>query len=60
MLHVVQSGGILNVVQLNDVSVLPRKVDIRLPGKGMKGEFKIPWREAGLSNHLDNKVDSDQ
>jgi len=30
-----------------------RKVDIRLPGK-------VPWREAGPPNHLDDKVDSDQ
>ena len=25
-----------------------------------KREFKIPWREAGPPNHLDDKVDSDQ
>jgi len=25
-----------------------------------KGEFKLPWREAGPTNHLDDKVDSDQ
>jgi len=24
------------------------------------GEFKLPWREAGPPNHLDDKVDSDQ
>jgi len=23
-------------------------------------EFKLPWREAGLPNHHDDKVDSDQ
>ena len=23
-------------------------------------EFKLPWREAGPPNHLDDKVDSDQ
>ena len=28
-----------------------------LPGKV---EFKLPWREAGPSNHLDDEVDSDQ
>ena len=30
-----------------------KKVDMRLPGK-------LPWREAGPPNHLDDKVDSDQ
>ena len=25
-----------------------------------KGESKLPWREAGPPNHLDDKVDSDQ
>jgi len=25
-----------------------------------KREFKLPWREAGPPNHLDDKVDSDQ
>ena len=25
-----------------------------------KGEFKLPWREAGPPNHLDDKVDPDQ
>ena len=25
-----------------------------------KREFKLPWREAGSPNHLDDKVDSDQ
>ena len=35
----------------------PRKVDIRLPGKR---EFGISWCEAGLPNHLDDQVDSDQ
>ena len=25
-----------------------------------KKEFKLPWREAGPPNHLDDKVDSDQ
>ena len=25
-----------------------------------KREFKLPWREAGSSNHLDDKVDLDQ
>jgi len=34
-----------------------RRVDVRLPGKG---EFKLPWREAGPPNHHDDKVDSDQ
>ena len=34
-----------------------RKVDIRLPGKG---DAKLPWREAGPLNHLDDIVDSDQ
>ena len=24
-----------------------------------KREFKLPWRQAGPPNHLDNKVDSD-
>ena len=23
-------------------------------------QVKLPWREAGLPNHLDDKVDSDQ
>ena len=32
-------------------------VDVRLPGKK---EFKLPWREAGPPNHLDDKVDPDQ
>ena len=36
--------------------VAARKVDVRLPGKR---EFKLPWREAGPPNHLDDKVDSD-
>ena len=35
----------------------PRKVDVRLPGKG---NSKLPWREAGPPNHLDDKVDSDR
>ena len=34
-----------------------RKVDIRL---SEKKEFKLPGREAGSPNHLDDKVDSDQ
>ena len=25
-----------------------------------KGEFKLPWREAGPPNHHDDQVDSDQ
>jgi len=25
-----------------------------------KREFKLPWREAGPPNHLDDKVESDQ
>jgi len=25
-----------------------------------KREFKLPWREAGLPNHHDDEVDSDQ
>ena len=25
-----------------------------------KREFKLPWREAGPPNHLDDKEDSDQ
>ena len=25
-----------------------------------KSKFGLPWREAGPSNHLDDKVDSDQ
>jgi len=25
-----------------------------------KREFKLPWREAGPPNHLNDKVDSDQ
>ena len=25
-----------------------------------KREFKLPWRQAGPPNHLDDKVDSDQ
>ena len=33
---------------------LPRKVAVRLPGKGNS------WREAGPPNHHDNTVDSDQ
>ena len=33
------------------------QVDVRLPGKR---EFKLPWREAGPPNHLDDKVESDQ
>ena len=37
--------------------VLYRKVDVRLPGKG---NSKLPWREAGPLNHLDDVVDSDQ
>ena len=40
----------------------------RLPGTAWEGryktsgkrEFKIPWREAGPPNHLDDKLDSDQ
>ena len=24
-----------------------------------KGEFKLPWREAGPPDHLDDEVDSD-
>ena len=32
-------------------------LDVRLPEKGI---FKLPWREAGPLNHLDDKVDSDQ
>ena len=36
---------------------LPRQMDIRL---SRKQEFKLPWRKAGPSNHLDDKVDSDQ
>ena len=34
-----------------------RKIDIRLPGKR---ELKLPWREVGPPNYLDDKVDSDQ
>jgi len=34
-----------------------RKVDIKAT---WKREFKLPWREAGPPNHLDDKVDSDQ
>ena len=26
----------------------------------LKREFKLPWREAGPPDHLDDKVDSDQ
>ena len=26
----------------------------------LKREFKLPWREAGPPNHLDDKADSDQ
>ena len=25
-----------------------------------KREFKLPWREAGPPNHVDDKVDADQ
>ena len=32
-------------------------VDVRLPGKG---NSKLPSREAGPLNHLDDTVDSDQ
>ena len=39
------------------VVAVPRKVDVRLPGKG---NSKLPWRKAGPPNHLDEKVDSDQ
>ena len=35
----------------------PRKVDVRLPGKE---NSKLPWREAGPLNHLDDTMDSDQ
>ena len=38
-------------------SPLSRKVDVRLPGKG---NSKLPWREAGPPNHLDDTMDSDQ
>ena len=34
-----------------------RNLDVRLPGKG---NSKLPWREAGPLNHLDDIVDSDQ
>ena len=40
-----------------EVSCGPRQQDIRLPGKG---NLKLPWREAGPSNHLDDQADSDQ
>ena len=30
------------------------------PPRTWKREFKLPWREAGPPNHLDDKVDSDQ
>ena len=38
---------------------------MQLPQEGRykatwKREFKLPWREAGPPNHLDDKVDSDQ
>ena len=36
---------------------MARKVDTRL---ARKGNFEWPWREAGPSNHLEEKVDSDQ
>ena len=39
------------------VSALTRRVDVRLPGKG---DSKLPWREAGPLDHLDDIVDSDQ
>jgi len=38
-------------------AVLSRKVDVRLPGKG---NSKLPWRETGPLNHLDDVMDSDQ
>ena len=41
---------------LDNVALLDRKVDIRLPGKGISNS----WREAGPPNHHDDKVDSDQ
>ena len=44
-------------VRVSHVQHLPRKVDVRLPGKG---NSKLPWRKAGPPNHLDDKVDSDQ
>ena len=40
-----------------NIETHPRKVDVRLFGNG---NSKLPWREAGPLNHLDDIVDSDQ
>jgi len=37
----------------DEVSQPPRKVDVRLPGKGNSNS---QWREAGPPNHHDDKV----
>ena len=29
-------------------------------GRAPRTEFKLPWRDAGPPNHLDDRVDSDQ
>ena len=51
-------GGHAECQMLNaEPQMRSRKVDIRLHGKG---EFKLPWRKAGLLRHLDDVVDLDQ
>ena len=53
-----RSGSQGHNLALTGLSVpSPRKVDVRLPGKG---NSKLPWRKAGPPNHHDDKVDSDQ
>ena len=37
-----------------------RRLAIQLCKATWKREFKLPWREAGLPNHHDDKVDLDQ
>ena len=48
---------------LSYLLLIERRARLLLSGLGFgvwKREFKLPWREAGPPNHLDDKVDSDQ
>ena len=55
MAHVSGSGN-----QDNFVPTFRTRLGVGRYKAAWKEEFKIPWREAGPPNHLDDKVDSDQ
>jgi hypothetical protein len=56
VLCVPRSLGVESLMKAQNLYMVNRKLDIRLPKK----KIKIPWREAGRPSHLDDTVDLDQ